>query len=326
MGLQNVTNLGDFIALFISILNKHAPLKTRFLRANSKPHMSKELRKAIMLRSQLKNKANHSRDPEDMAKYRAQRNLVVKMNRNARKLYFHQTDSIDKNFWTACKPFLSDKAAVGNRTVLVEDDKIISDEKAVATVFNKYFVNITESLEIQQWNPGFLLLPLDPVEKIYQKYSSHPSILSIKEKYKGNVSFDFSPVTPSDIYEVVMSLDSAKKISGDIPTFILKSSVACISKSLSTCFNSGLNSGVFPDELKLADVVPVHKKDSANCKSNYRPISLLPSISKVFEKLICLQLTSFMADKLSSYLWGFRKGYSTKYAIFQLVCALQKGL
>ena len=133
LALQNVTNFSDFNALFISILNKHAPLKTRFLRANSKPHMSKELRKAIMLRSQLKNKANHSRDPEDMAKYRAQRNLVVKMNRNARKLYFNQTDSIDKNFWTACKPFLSDKAAVGKRTILVEDDKIIS----VATVFNK---------------------------------------------------------------------------------------------------------------------------------------------------------------------------------------------
>ena len=92
LALQNVTNFSDLNALFISILNKHAPLKTRFLRANSKPHMSKELRKAIMLRSQLKNKANHSRHSGDMAKYRAQRNLVVKMNElvTAMKIYIHR--------------------------------------------------------------------------------------------------------------------------------------------------------------------------------------------------------------------------------------------
>ena len=92
------------------------------------------------------------------------------------------------------------------------------------------------------------------------------------------------------------------------------------------CFNDFLDRGVFPDELKLADVVPAHKKDSATNKANYRPISLLPSISKVFEKLVCIQLTGFMADKLSKYLCGFRKGYSTQYALFNLVHAWQKCL
>ena len=76
----------------------------------------------------------------------------------------------------------------------------------------------------------------------------------------------------------------------------------------------------------MADVVPVHKKGSATCKANYRPISLLPSLSKVFEKLICLQLTGFMADRLSKYLCGFRKGYSTQHALLKLLSAWQNSL
>ena len=86
--LENVTNFSEFNILYNTILNNHAPLNTRFLRANNKPHMSKQLRKAMMTRSKLESRANKSKFPKDMADYRAQRNLVVSMNRKARKLYF----------------------------------------------------------------------------------------------------------------------------------------------------------------------------------------------------------------------------------------------
>ena len=325
--LEHVTNFTEFNDRYIMILNKHAPLKTRFLRANNKPHITKQLRKAMMIRSHLKNIANKSNDPKDMVSYRAQRNLVVNMNRKAKRLYFHsESKTCDKTFWSACKPFFSDKALSGSRTILVEKDEIISDDKKVATVFNDYFANITESLEISPWNPSFLLPRDAPIESIYEKFRTHPSILSIKERFSEVVPFEFSHVTPTDIYEVIMSLDSSKKTSGDIPTKILVQSVACISNSLSNCFTNCLDMGVFPHELKLADVIPVHKKDSATNKENYRPISLLPSLSKVFERVLCTQLSSFMADKLSKYLCGFRKGYSTQYALLNLIHAWQKCL
>ena len=123
-----------------------------------------------------------------------------------------------------------------------------------------------------------------------------------------------------------MQLDSSKKTSGDIPIKILKVAAEEISPYLTHCYNMALNTGKFPDELKIADVIPVHKKDDWTDKSNYRPISLLPSVSKIFEKLACKQLMSFMQAKLSKYLCGFRKGYSTQYALFNLVQNWQKSL
>ena len=67
----------------------------------------------------------------------------------------------------------------------------------------------------------------------------------------------------------------------------------------------------FPDSLKMADIAPVHKKDETTTKDNYRPVGILPCISKIFERLISLQISKYMDSHLSEYLCGFRKGYST---------------
>ena len=71
---------GIFEKTFENVLNAHAPKKIKFLRGNQKPHVDKNLRKAIMKRSQLKNKANRTKNLEDITKYKKQRNLVVKLN------------------------------------------------------------------------------------------------------------------------------------------------------------------------------------------------------------------------------------------------------
>ena len=91
---------------FISILDKHAPKKTKFLLGNQKPHFNKNLRKQIMIRSRLKNKANKSKNPIDIAKFKRQRNLVTNLNKRA-KLQFFEKLSVDCNpkpFWKASKP------------------------------------------------------------------------------------------------------------------------------------------------------------------------------------------------------------------------------
>ena len=75
---------------FIKVLNMHAPKKVKILRGNHKPHFNKSLRKAIMKRSRLKNKANRSKDPVDIANYKRQRNLVVFLNSHAKSKYFNE--------------------------------------------------------------------------------------------------------------------------------------------------------------------------------------------------------------------------------------------
>ena len=65
--------------------------------------------------------------------------------------------------------------------------------------------------------------------------------------------------------------------------------------------------------MKMADITPAHQKDDKTYKSNHRPVSILPSISKVFERIIYEDISQYMINKLSPYICGFRKGYSTQH-------------
>ena len=101
-------NIGDG-KNFVETLNKHAPKKTKIFRGNHKPHINKTPRKAIMKRSQLKNKANNTKDHKDILKYKKQRNYVAKLNNQSK--HFDSLNSFldSKPFWETCKPYFSNK-------------------------------------------------------------------------------------------------------------------------------------------------------------------------------------------------------------------------
>ena len=77
--------------------------------------------------------------------------------------------------------------------------------------------------------------------------------------------------------------------------------------------------GVFPDELKLADITPTYKKEDPTNVKNYRPISVLPTVSKIFERLIQKQLSLHFNQYLSPFLCGYRKGFNTQHALITLI-------
>ena len=77
-------------------------------------------------------------------------------------------------------------------------------------------------------------------------------------------------------------------------------------------FNEAIAKGVFPDNLKLVDVTPVFKKHNPFDKKNYRPVSVLLTIFKIYEKLMQRPINNYMTNNLSPYLCGYRKGYSTQ--------------
>ena len=95
---------------------------------------------------------------------------------------------------------------------------------------------------------------------------------------------------------------------------------------LTDCVNDALSQGIFPDSLKFANITPVHKKDEATDKQNYRPVSVLPLLSKVFEKVIYDQLSQYLDKYLNSLLCGFRKAHSSQHALFKLLQAWQEEL
>ena len=80
-----------------------------------------------------------------------------------------------------------------------------------------------------------------------------------------------------------------------------------------------MSNNEFPDQLKLADVTPIYKKDDPNKSKNYRPVSVLPVVSKVFEKVMDDQISQYINSFLTPYLCGYRKGFSTQQALLSLI-------
>ena len=97
----------------------------------------------------------------------------------------------------------------------------------------------------------------------------------------------------------------------DIPTKIIKENADIFADILLARFNDSVEKSNFPSTLKKANIMPVFKRGDRNSKDNYRPVSILPNISKIFERCIFRQLYSFIFEFLSKYQCGFRKIYST---------------
>ena len=104
-----------------------------------------------------------------------------------------------------------------------------------------------------------------------------------------------------------------------MPPKILRQSAEVTTNTLQLIFNSAISNSEFPEKLKLADVTPVFKNMDPLDKTDYRPVSVLPPVSKVFKKLMQKQINEHMKNKLSPYLCGYRKGFSTQYALLSLI-------
>ena len=325
--LQNTTSYNDFENKVTEVLNQHAPPKMKYLRGNHKPHVSKHLRKAIMNRTRLKNIANRTGKEKDIAKYRKQRNFVVNLNKKEKRIYFNSLSVHDsKPFWKRCKKYFSNKGIkTSGNIILLDEDNLVLNEKQVAKNFNEHFQTITNSLGLSKW-PELEgnWIAKDHLFYIIKKYEKHPSIINIKKNYSTKI-FSFKYISYQEICDTISSLDPKKAQGGNIPCKILKNNEV-IAHYICRFVNECLISGEFPDNLKLATVTPIHKKDDPFDKNNYRPISILPLISKIFEKIIYKQVYKYMDTYLSPLLCGFRKTYSTQHALYRLLHSWQHEL
>ena len=120
--------------------------------------------------------------------------------------------------------------------------------------------------------------------------------------------------------KVINSLNPNKSTGPDgIGNRLLKMACPYICRPLADIFNFSLNSGTFPNEWRRANVTPVFKKEDKTALKNYRPVSVLPTVSKIFERLIQKQLHLYIDQYLSPHLCGYRKGFSTQTAILHLL-------
>ena len=120
-----------------------------------------------------------------------------------------------------------------------------------------------------------------------------------------------------------MNLDSSKAtLVGDIPTEMLKQTIDIhlpIMSKMTKVINMSIGNNCYPDDLKLAEVSKVFKKKDDLDKENYRPVSVLTNMSKVFERIVYQQIEDFMKDKLLNLLTGFRKNHSTQHCLMRML-------
>ena len=214
------------------------------------------------------------------------------MNRAAKRKFFTQLDPKEvgkgKNFWKTFKPLFTDKTSGQNKIVLVENENIVNDDKVICEIFNSYFVNITDTLPITALPESDVEITstTDRVLHSIQKYRNHPSIIRIKENVGIVDKFEFNFVAPIDVWNEINQLNGSKKSSGEIPTDILKLISGLCIDQITFYIDKMFECSEFPVKLKLADVSPIFKADDPTLKFNFRPISVLPALSKVLERIM----------------------------------------
>ena len=171
----------------------------------------------------------------------------------------------------------------------IDKGKVISDPLEICNLFNEHFTNIAGKID----------------KKIVKTSRNFNNYLSNNNER----TFSLYPTTPAEVEDYIKNLDIRKSVAPfSIPNRVLKEFNKLFSIPISRIFNLSIERGVFPQKMKIAIVIPVHKKDDTEDCNNYRPISLLPNISKLFEKLIKNRLSKFLEENkcLFSRQFGFR--------------------
>ena len=310
--IHNLTNdvnlLYDiFSTKFCSLYNTCFPvvLTKGNNRTKMNPWFDKNLRKLCRKKNVYYRKFVKNPTLYREAAYKKQRNIVNDAIRKAKRDFYGKKFLGVKNdlkgTWNVINGILKYKSKIDS-PLLVKDNKSVSNSVEVSELFNEYFVSVGEN--IAKSVPSSVKSPSDFL------IGDFPN------------SFFFTPITNSDVINATLSLKDGKSPGhDDISTMVLKKCIHIIAPVLTHIFNISLQTGCFPEKLKIAKVLPIYKKgDKSQCE-NYRPISLLSIFGKIFEKLVYAKFMFFIDkyDILYNKQFGFRSGHSTYMALLEFI-------
>ena len=178
---------------------------------------------------------------------------------------------------------------------------ISTEDEKNAELLKAFFSSAVSNLNIPEYSGINILAERisHPTLKAILKYKNHPSIVAI-HNLKKNYNFYFTVVSEEDVLKEIKKLNPRKSTqSTDVPIKLLKENADISACYLCDFFNQSIQNFEFPSILKNANLTPVFKKE------NYHPVSILPVIYKIFEKLLCKQIIIFMDPLLSKYQCGF---------------------
>lgn len=212
-----------------------------------------------------------------------------------------------KTMWNVIK-IETNRSTNTSKDVKIKDDngKMIQEPEFTAEYINNFFLSVASNISKSY---------------LHQSKTQIPQAVSS--------SLMLFPVTAKEVYDCIKTLKNTNSVGMDeIPTKIIKTYAHSLLQPLVYIINQSFSSGIFPDDLKVAKVIPLHKTGDINNINNYRPISILTIISKIFEKLMKQRLVHYLEKHklLNSFQHGFTKGKSTESAIAEFTQHIHEAL
>ena len=297
----------SFKSLLLEKIDKHAPMISKRIQGRNCPWLSEELKRELNKKDQLLRKARASKKEFDWSAYKIQRNRSNTLLRRTKNKY-HQSVLNDNlgnpdKFWKTIKEMYPSKSSSNNnvRTSSFNIDGVnTTDNATIANRFNQFFSTVASKLK---------------AKSIVLKDFIWASRTKISVKCPNN--FNFRLVSTDEVFNELRKLKKKKATGIDnIPSKLVRDCASEISSPITYIINLSLSSSTVPSDWKMAKIIPIFKSGNSNDVDNYRPISILPVISKIQEKLVHRQLINHLEDNnmLYSNQFGFRSKKSTEQA------------
>ena len=298
-----------------------APLKKlskKEMEFKQKPWLTSGILKSMKSRDNLYKKFLLAKDPlrkqNLLRDFKTKRNLITSLVRSSKsqyyKTFFNEHCNNAKKTWEGIRNII--KVSTKNRslpTKLRDGTNHITDLKDMAQKFNEFYVNIGDMVD----------------KKIPQAKSKFSDFL------KNSVpnSIFLSPVDDQEISDMFSKIDGSKSCGpNSIPSNLLKEHAKAFFSPVKEMINSSFVEGTFPSILKIAQVCTVFKKGELDLRENYRPISLLSNLSKLFERAMHSRVYNFLESSglIFDLQFGFRKKHSTSHALLSILDEIRQNL
>ena len=302
-------DLNDSTLKFLSYLDelfcKFCPLKIKYIssKRSSKPWITSDLLKCIKTKSHYFKLFKQGLLSFEI--YRQYRNRSNRIIEGAKDMYyecfFSQRVGDRKKTWNGINILMGREKSKGSIDEISLNDRQVTNREEIASNFNQFFGSIAQNLA-----DSVPLSTISPTEYIRNSVSD---------------TIFLSPMSPTECEKIIDGLRLVKCGKNSFPVKLFKMFRSILSEPITYLINTSFSTGNFPSCLKLSNITPIFKSGDKKDIKNYRPISVLPFLSKIFEKAIVTRILSFAYKNkvFSSNQFGFLKQKSTCDAILDLV-------
>ena len=305
---QNVDQASKMITTKLGeILDAMAPIKTIQIRTKYAPWLSENTKQLLKERNTAQKVASSTRDPDHWRHYKHLRNTATAKMKQEKKSW--ETDKLSNpehdcsTLWKNVKSFLGWSNS-GPPSQLFHNGHFVNTPAGLARTMNNFFLE-----KVQDLRQRIPRVDTDPLSKMREVFRDR------------NCSFRFKPVKQEDVMKIISGLKNSKSSGVDyIDTATLKLVAREILPAITHIINLSISQGTFPTIWKHSKVIPLLKKGDPLSAKNYRPVALLPILSKILEKAVFIQIVEYLEQNklLHHNHHGSRSGYNTATALIQM--------